>query len=138
LILTGDGAGLLRGVSALLLPYYHVVQETEPQARQTTILFYLKRNVKSLQLIQRWQMIQLTLTIHSLGIPLVSNAYMFIFYFRIFVIRTMYIIFMFKTYVLYFFYDRGVLVFIYLESVPLNYITICLIYADFTKNLTPA
>lgn len=44
----------------------------------------LKRNLKSLQLIQRRQMmIQSTLTNHSQGIHLISNTYILIFYYRI-------------------------------------------------------
>jgi hypothetical protein len=50
-------------------------------ARQTTPLPYLKKNLKSLKLLQRWQIM-----IHSQGNLLVSNAYIFIFYYRINVI----------------------------------------------------
>jgi hypothetical protein len=54
--------------------------------KQTSFLI-LKINLKGLQLIQRWQkMIQLNLPIHIQGIPLVSNAHIFIFYYRIDVI----------------------------------------------------
>jgi hypothetical protein len=56
------------------------------QGKQPLFLI-LKRNLKSLQMIQRQQkMIQPTLTIHSQGTPLISNAYIFTFYYEINVI----------------------------------------------------
>jgi hypothetical protein len=57
--------------------------EASSKANNPPPLYFLilKINLKSLQLIQRRQkMIQSTLMIHSQGIPLASNAYIFIFY----------------------------------------------------------
>jgi hypothetical protein len=47
------------------------------QGKQPSLLI-LKINLRSLQLTQ-WQMVQLTLTIHSQRIPLTSNTYVFLF-----------------------------------------------------------
>lgn len=74
-----------RGI-ALLQPCYHVLQERRHQASQTTLL-NLKRNLRNLQLTPRQQkVIRLTVTIHSQGIPMVSNAYIGVFCYRINVI----------------------------------------------------
>jgi hypothetical protein len=75
-----------RGVTAVLQPYYHVLQERRHQARQTTLLI-LKRNLRNLHLIQRQQkVIQLTLTNRSQGILIISNTYIRVFCYRINVI----------------------------------------------------
>jgi hypothetical protein len=68
------------------------------QGKQPSFLL-LKRNMKSIQLIQKWQMmIQMALMIHSQDIPLLSNAYIFIFHYRInmmYIYTNIYIMFIF-------------------------------------------
>jgi hypothetical protein len=59
-----------------------IKQETPPN------FLILRRNLKSLQLTERWQKItHSALTIQSQGIPLLSNTHLFIFYYRINVIQ---------------------------------------------------
>jgi hypothetical protein len=48
----------------------------EASSKANNPIFLFKKNLKSIQLIQRWQMtIQSTLMIHSQGNPFISNAY---------------------------------------------------------------
>jgi hypothetical protein len=73
-------AGIDKYLQRLVLqPYYHVLQETRCQARQTALLSYFKNKSEEPPIDPKTAvMIQSTLTIHSQGIPLVSNAYIFI------------------------------------------------------------
>jgi hypothetical protein len=84
LILTGNGAVLL-GVNAVLQSYYHVLQERRHQARQTTLLSYFKRKSEELPTEPNTADDPVD-PIHSQSIPLIRNAYVFIFYYRINVI----------------------------------------------------
>jgi hypothetical protein len=110
-------SSIRRGVSVELRSYCHVLRERRHQARQTTLLSYFKRNLKSLQLMQRRpKMIHLTPTIHRQGIPLISNDYVFIFYYRINVIQ----IHVYSVYVFCIMLWKRVWIFVYLECIRLK------------------
>jgi hypothetical protein len=66
-----------RGVNALLQPYCHALQERRCQARPTTLLSYFKKNSEEPPIDP------LNPDDQQTGHPLVSNAYVFIFYYRI-------------------------------------------------------
>jgi hypothetical protein len=56
--------------------------------------------------------------IHSSAIPLISNTYIFIFYYRIMWYKTMYIIITLKIYSLFILW---ITIFMYLKCIPLKY-----------------